>query len=111
MSTRPEVPIAAFLESFQEEITVMHKEWQVILRKESALDEPQSRIGKYIFDWHAKVLMDPSFKPVAILNSKELHMLEKFLLANRKEKISYYKKSDFIKICKSLQMNCSSSEQ
>jgi len=85
---RPGLVIDLFITSFSEQIEILHKDWQVIIKKkEIVLKNPDpyswnkhQKVGNYFYDWHKHQLLDEKGKKANLeLTSKEKLMLEVIL--------------------------------
>lgn len=85
---RPEMVIDCFLTSFSEELSLLHKEWQIILKKKKndlKEKDPYSwnkyqKIGDYFFNWHTfKLINNDGEEATVKLTSKEKILLEHLL--------------------------------
>jgi len=96
---RPGAVIDCFITSFSEEIEVLHKEWQVILKKrkmELKNISPYSwnkiqRIGEFFYNWHTHQLIDKDGnKSILDLSAKDKTILE-LILSNIEIGDSHFK--------------------
>lgn len=86
MELRPKEAIDVFLTLFRDQIELVHRGYQLIVRRQRGLcSGPKlfrcSRIGNHVYDWDKQVVSDPETGKAIPLSERELALLERLLLS------------------------------
>lgn len=81
MDLRPKMPIDTFLLAFGDELELVHKDWQVAVRKVKGACQKYlcSTVGNYGYAWLKRELYDLSTDKTVELSDSEKSALERFL--------------------------------
>jgi hypothetical protein len=101
----PKGPIDIFLMAFGDEIKLLHREYQIVIRKSKHTCEREmcSTIGQYGYDWSQRALYELSTDKPVPLAEEEKAALEQFLLSyvdfrlNQRELVERMQRNEIMK--------------
>lgn len=83
---RPKEAIDTFLTLFRDQLEIVHRSFQVIVRRRDPLCDPEDRrfcspIGSHVYDWSEKTLRDPAANRVVRLSRADREAVEALLFS------------------------------